>query len=150
LGSVRPSPRPVETRSKSGQSGRLVAGVTSEIASSGAAGRAYTRLLPGAGTVRGVQPTTPQALLEAAADRVALAAILDASGRHREAAATLRDALSVYERVLGRDHYEVAGVLENLAGVAERAAESEQAAALRARAQRIRRRVLGHTHRGSR
>ncbi len=94
-----------------------------------------------------MQPTSPQAVLEAAADRVALAAILDASGRQKEAATTLRHALSVYERVLGPDHYEVAGVLENLAGVAERAAEPEQAAALRARAQRIRRTVLGHSHR---
>ena len=93
-----------------------------------------------------VNPTSPEALLEAAADRVALAAILDASGRHREAAATLRHALSVYERVLGPNHYEVAGVLQNLAGVAERAGEPEQAAALRARARRIRRTVLGHTH----
>ena len=96
-----------------------------------------------------MSPSSSQPLLEAAADRVALAAILDASGRHREAAATLRHALSVYEGVLGRDHYEVAGVLENLAGVAERAGDPEQAAALRARAQRIRRRVLGHTHRRS-
>jgi Tfp pilus assembly protein PilF len=96
-----------------------------------------------------VEPKGPQALLEAAADRVALAAILDASGRHREAAAALRRALSVYEGVLGPDHYGVAGVLENLAGVAERAGEPEQAAALRARALRITRRVLGHTHRRS-
>jgi hypothetical protein len=94
-----------------------------------------------------VSSTSPQALLEAAADRVALAAILDAGGRHHEAATTLRHALSMYERVLGADHYEVAGVLENLAGVAERVGEPEQAAALRARAVRIRRRVLGHTHR---
>jgi tetratricopeptide (TPR) repeat protein len=93
-----------------------------------------------------VSPTSPQALLEAAADRVALAAMLEVSGRYREAAESLRDALSVYERVLGADHYEVAGVLQSLAGVAERAGEPEQAAALRARAQRIRRRVLGHTH----
>ena len=84
-------------------------------------------------------PASPQALLEVAADRVALAAILDAGGRHQEAAATLRHALSVYERVLGPEH----------AGVTERACDSEQAAALRARALRIRRRVLGHTHRRS-
>jgi hypothetical protein len=96
-----------------------------------------------------VGPTSRQALLEAAADHIALAAILDAGGRHREAAETLRQALSVYERVLGVDHYEVAGVLQNLAGVAERAGEPEQAAALRARARRIRRRVLGHTRRRS-
>jgi Tfp pilus assembly protein PilF len=100
--------------------------------------------------VRDVSSTGPQALLETAADRVALAAILDASGRHREAAEALRGALSVYEGVLGPDHYEVAGVVQNLAGVAERAGEPEQAAALRARALRIRRRALGHTHRTSR
>ena len=99
--------------------------------------------------VRHVSRTSPQALLEEAADRVALAAMLDASGRHREAAAALRRALSTYERVLGADHYEIAGVLQNLAAVAERAGEPEQAAALRARALRIRRRVLGHTHRSS-
>ena len=72
------------------------------------------------------EPGGSQAQLEAAADRVALAAILDASGRYREAAATLRDALTVYERVLGPGHYEVAGVLEDLAGVAERAGEPER------------------------
>jgi hypothetical protein len=97
-----------------------------------------------------VSPASPQALLEVAADRVALAAMLDASGRHREAAAALRHALAVYERVLGPEHYEVAGVLEDLAGVTERVGESEQADALRARALGIRRRVLGHTHRRSR
>jgi Tetratricopeptide repeat len=97
-----------------------------------------------------VSPASPQALLEAAADRVAVAAILDAGGRHREAATTLRDVLSVYERVLGPEHYEVAGVLQDLAGVTERAGEPERAAELRARALRIRRRVVGHTHRRSR
>ena len=94
--------------------------------------------------------TSPHTLLEAAADRVAMAAILDAGGRHQEAAAMLRRALAAYERVLGPDHYEVAGVLEDLAEVVERVGEAEQAAALRARAQRIRRTVLGHTHRRSR
>ena len=113
----------------------------------GAAGHASTGLLPGTCIVRHVSPTSPHALLEGAADRVALAAMLDASGRHREAAATLRGALSVYERVLGPDHYEIAGLLQNLATVAERAGDPQQAAALRARALRIRRRVLGHTHR---
>ena len=86
-------------------------------------------------------------MLEAAADRVALAAILDASGRYRDAAESLRHVLSVYERVLGADHYEIAGVLQKLAGIAERAGEPERAVALRARALCIRRRVVGHTHR---
>jgi tetratricopeptide (TPR) repeat protein len=113
------------------------------------AGRASTGLIPGECIIPIVSPTSPQALLQAAADHVALAAILDASGRHREAAAALRQALSAYERGLGPNHYELAGVLHELAGVAERAGDPEQAAALRARAGRIRRRVLGHTHRSS-
>ena len=115
----------------------------------GLPGAASTALLPGACTVLGVTPASPQALLEAAADRVAVAAILDAGGRHQEAAAALRQALLVYERVLGPHHYEVAGVLQTLAEVAVRAGEPEQAAALRARALRIRRTVLGHSHRRS-
>ena len=93
-----------------------------------------------------MSPASPQALLEAAADRVAAAAVLDAGGRHEEAAAMLRRALAAYERVLGPDHYEVAGVLENLAEVVGRVGEAEQATVLRARAQHIRRTVLGHTH----
>jgi tetratricopeptide (TPR) repeat protein len=126
---------------------RRAGGSRSEIAGMRAVGRVPTGLKPAAWIVSGVSPSSSQALLEAAADRIALAAILDASGRHREAAATLRQALSVYEGVLGADHYEVAGVLENLAGAAERAGEREQAAAAGARALRIRRAVLGHTHR---
>jgi hypothetical protein len=114
-----------------------------------AVGRVPTGLKPAAWIVCGVSRSSSQAL-EAAADRVAMAAILDASGRHREAAETLRRALSVYERVLGADHFEVAGVLEHLADAAERAGEREQAAAAGARALRIRRAVLGHTHRSSR
>ena len=94
-------------------------------------------------------PASSQALLESAADGVAVAAILEAGGRHQEAAATLRQALSIYERVLGPEHYEVAGVLQTLAELADRAGEPGQAAALRARASRIRRRVLGHTHQRS-
>ncbi|HET8951023.1 MAG TPA: tetratricopeptide repeat protein [Solirubrobacteraceae bacterium] len=94
-----------------------------------------------------MNPGSPHAQLEGAADRVALAAILDASGRYEEAAAALGDALAVYERVLGPQHYEVAGVLLELAGVAEHAGEIERAQALRARAGQIRRRVVGHTHR---
>jgi hypothetical protein len=96
-----------------------------------------------------VSSASPEAQLESAADRVALAAILDAGGRCAEAAAVLGDALAVYERVLGPEHYEVAGVLLNLAGVVEHAGEPERAAALRARAHRIRRRVVGHTHRSA-
>ena len=97
-----------------------------------------------------MSPSSSQALLEAAADRVAMAAILDASGRHREAAETLRRALSLYERALGADHYEIAGVLEALAGAATRAGQREQASAATARARSIRRAVLGPTPRRAR
>ena len=45
--------------------------------------------------------------LEAAADRAALAAILESRGRSREARETLLDVLSTLEAVLGPDHYEV-------------------------------------------
>ena len=48
-----------------------------------------------------MSPESPQAELEGAAYSVALAAILDAGGRHEVTAAALGDALAVYERVLG-------------------------------------------------
>jgi Tetratricopeptide repeat len=82
-------------------------------------------------------------LLETAADRAALAAILDARGRHAEAETTLRQALSVLETVLGPDHYEVGMVLDDLAEITGRAGDPREAAALHARARRIKRRVLG-------
>ena len=84
--------------------------------------------------------------LEVAADRAALAAILDAQGRHREAEVTLRDALSVVERVLGRDHYEVALALERLAAVVRRGGDEGQAFALCERSLAIKRRILGDDH----
>jgi tetratricopeptide (TPR) repeat protein len=96
-----------------------------------------------------VSRESPQRQLEGAADRVALAAILAASGRYAEAAAALDDALTAYEHVLGPEHYEVAAVLLDLARVAEHSGEAVRAAELRARAQQIRRRVVGHTHRRS-
>jgi hypothetical protein len=82
-------------------------------------------------------------LLETAADRAALAAILDARGRHAEAEATLRQAVSVLETVLGPDHYEVGIALEDLAAITGRAGDPRGAAALNERARRIKRRVLG-------
>jgi|SRR5688572_28249938 hypothetical protein len=87
-------------------------------------------------------PADPDAL-EIAADRTALAAILDAQGRHGEARDTLRDVLRMVERVLGHDHYAVAVTLERLAGSARSTGEPAQAAALYARALAIKRRVLG-------
>jgi tetratricopeptide (TPR) repeat protein len=84
--------------------------------------------------------------LEVAADRIALAAILAARGRHREAELTLRDVLSVFESVLGRDHYEVAVALDKLAVVIQRSGDHLQAVTLYQRSLAIKRRILGADH----
>ena len=84
--------------------------------------------------------------LSVAADRNALAAILDAQGRHGEAMVPLHEALTMVEAELGPDHYELAALLITIAGVAARAGESRQAADAYSRALRIQRRVLGADH----
>jgi tetratricopeptide (TPR) repeat protein len=84
--------------------------------------------------------------LESAADRIALAAILDARGRPEEAQETLREALSMLEHALGPDHYEVAVRLNELAALVQRAGAPAEAAILYERALGIQRRVLGRDH----
>jgi hypothetical protein len=84
--------------------------------------------------------------LEAAADRGALAAILEARGRDREAWDVLVEVLASLERVLGADHYDVAPVLDRLAAIATRRGDRAGAAALLTRALTIRRLVLGAEH----
>ena len=84
--------------------------------------------------------------LEVAADRAALAAILAARGRHREAQQTLRDVLSVLEIVLGPDHYEVAATLDRLAASVQHTGDYAQAASLHERSLVIKRRILGPGH----
>jgi tetratricopeptide (TPR) repeat protein len=91
-------------------------------------------------------PREPSDQLEVAADRIAMAAILDARGRHREAELMLRDALSVIESVLGRDHDEVAPALEKLAAVVRRRGDHAQAVSLYERSLAIKRRLLGADH----
>jgi tetratricopeptide (TPR) repeat protein len=53
-----------------------------------------------------------------AADRAALAAILDALAQHEDAGALLEDALRTFECTYGPDHYEVAITANNLAAIA--------------------------------
>jgi Tfp pilus assembly protein PilF len=84
--------------------------------------------------------------LSVAADRSALAAILDAQGRHGEAMVPLHEALTLVEAELGPDHYEVAALLIMIAGVAARANETRQARDAYSRALKIQRRVLGADH----
>ena len=90
--------------------------------------------------------SSPESLLEVAADRAALAAILDAQRRHRQPQETLRHPLSMFESVLGPEHYEVAVTLDKLAAIAHRAGDSHLSAALYERALAIKRRVLGSDH----
>ena len=84
--------------------------------------------------------------LSIAADRSALAAILDAQGRHGEAIAPLHEALAMVEAELGPDHYEVATLLITIAGVAARAGERRLASDSYSRALMIQRRILGADH----
>ena len=64
---------------------------------------------------------------ESAADRAALAAILDATGRHDEAAELLEGALTIFEQALGPDHYEVGVTLGNLGAIDARRGDLGQA-----------------------
>jgi tetratricopeptide (TPR) repeat protein len=84
--------------------------------------------------------------LETAADREALAAILSARGRHREAQQTLREALSLLETVLGPNHYEIAATLDRLAASVQHTGDYAQAALLNERSLIIKRRILGPGH----
>jgi hypothetical protein len=84
--------------------------------------------------------------LEAAVDRAALAAILEARGRNREAFETLRDVLPTLEAVLGPDHYEVGLTLSELGAMHVSAGRFSEADAALTRATKILERVLGATH----
>jgi hypothetical protein len=84
--------------------------------------------------------------LEAAADRVALAAVLEARGRDRDSWAVLVDVLAILERVLGPEHYDVVGVLDRLASIADRRGDPAGAADLLTRSLTIRRKLLGAEH----
>ena len=86
-----------------------------------------------------------QAALETAADRTALAAILDARGHHDDARTTLRHALAVLETALGSDHFEVGTALDQLAEMVARDGGTD-AVALYDRALSIFERTLGSQH----
>jgi len=79
-----------------------------------------------------------------AADRAALAPILDALGRHDEAEALLRQALVTFERE--QDDYEMAMTVGNLAAMLQRRGELEAAAIMHRRALDTKERTLGHDH----
>ena len=76
----------------------------------------------------------------------ALASIVDARGRHDEAEGLLRDALKIFERTYGPEHYEVAVILHNLATIHHRDGGFAEAEALYRRALTIKENVLGSEH----
>ena len=84
--------------------------------------------------------------LEGAADRGALAAILEARGRDRQARAVLIEVLATLERVLGPEHYDLVGVLDRLASIADRCDDPAGAVELLTRSLTIRRLLLGAEH----
>lgn len=84
--------------------------------------------------------------VDVAADKAALAAILDELGQSDEAEALLRDALAVYRSVYGETHYEVAVNLNNLAGVLHRRGRLGEAQALYEESLEIKQELLGAEH----
>jgi tetratricopeptide (TPR) repeat protein len=84
--------------------------------------------------------------LDVAADRAALAAILDGLGEHRPAADMLAEALETFEAHYGDEHYEVAVVLNNLGACHHRAGDVGRAEALYERALAIKVALLGSRH----
>jgi tetratricopeptide (TPR) repeat protein len=81
-----------------------------------------------------------------AADKAALAAILDGAGKHEEAERLLREALALFERLFGEAHYEVAVNLNNLAAIHHRRGDEPQARELYERALAIKQKLLGAAH----
>jgi tetratricopeptide (TPR) repeat protein len=79
-----------------------------------------------------------------AADRAALAPILDALGHHDEAEALLRQALATFERE--HDDYEIAMTLGNLAAIAQQRGDVREAEAMHRRALETKERTLGPEH----
>ena len=84
--------------------------------------------------------------LEAAADRAALAAILEARGRNREARETLSAVLATREARLGPEHYEVGRTLNELGALHMSAGRFGDANRALTRAAAIFERVLGASH----
>ena len=81
-----------------------------------------------------------------AADKAALAAILDGQGKYDEAEALYRQALAVFERVYGPDHYELAVTFNNLAALSHAKGDDAEAEQLYRRPWPSRRRSLGPDH----
>jgi tetratricopeptide (TPR) repeat protein len=81
-----------------------------------------------------------------AADRAALAALLDGLGRNDEAEFLLRHAVRVLERIAGPNHGDVAAALNNLAAIRQKRGATDEAERLYRRALAIKERLNGADH----
>ena len=80
------------------------------------------------------------------ADAVAYAALLDGLGRHAESEPIYRHALALYEKIYPPVHFEIATVLNNLAGACYARGNTAEAEALFRRALAIKEQLLGPDH----
>jgi len=80
------------------------------------------------------------------ADAVAYAGVLDGLSRFAESRPIYERALSVYERLFGPEHYEVAATLHNLAFVENAEGNHSRAIDLARRAYSLKATLLGKTH----
>ncbi len=81
-----------------------------------------------------------------AADLTALAALLDGQRKYSQAEKLYRRALAVFERVYGRNHYEVAVTLNNLAALYQAQGIGGKPESLYRRALAIKEKILGPQH----
>jgi tetratricopeptide (TPR) repeat protein len=72
--------------------------------------------------------------------------LLDQQGKYDEAESLYHQALAVFERTYGPEHYEVAVTLNNLAALAQAQGNPGKAEHLYGRALRIKEKVLGPAH----
>lgn len=84
--------------------------------------------------------------VDVAADKAALASLLEGCGRLAEAEALYREAIAVFRRALGARHYEVGFNLGNLAAIEHRRGALTQAARLYQRAAAILEEAVGPSH----
>jgi tetratricopeptide (TPR) repeat protein len=90
--------------------------------------------------------TTDASAIALAADKVALAAILDGLGKFSESQNLYREALKVYRRVFGPSYREIALILNNLAAVYQETGRPNRAAKYYQAALKMKRRRLGAAH----
>ena len=90
-----------------------------------------------------VRPKNP---VSVAADRVALAAILDGLGKFEESQALYSSALRIYRCAYGESHREIALVLNNLAAVYQKIGRTERAERMYRLALAMKTETLGKAH----